>query len=146
MKIGFVGFSDESCFDEIKARRIIDTIFDSFSDMFSNEEEIYIVSGGTNMGIPRLVYEKATLENEKFGVNYICIGVMAKEGYNYSLYPCDHIHAIGKHFGDESQYFIDSIDRLYKIGGGTQSNKEFQMALTKGISCIEIPNESIQHE
>ena len=140
MNIGFVGFSDESKYDEVLARRVVDTIFDQFAcnEKFVNKT-INIITGGTNQGIPRLVYEKAALENQKFGPYYHLVGIMAKEGYLCTLYPCDEIHAIGEHFGDESEFFIDSIDCLYKIGGGKQSEKEYEMAKQKGIPCTEIP-------
>ena len=85
--------------------------------------------------IPKLVYE--TLKYNK------TIGIMCKDGYNYPLYPCDVIYAIGNNWGDESEFLIDHIDVLIKIGGGKQSIKELQMAKNKGIPIYEFELEPI---
>jgi hypothetical protein len=124
--IGFVGYSAMK-FDESKAKEIIHTIFESFND----DEDYVIVSGATNMGIPKLVYEEA--EN----YDMYLMGVMCKDGYTCELYPCDNILAVGNNWGDESEIFIDLIDELYKIGGGPQSEKETEMALKKGIPVYD---------
>lgn len=124
--IGFVGYSAMK-FDESKAKEIIHTIFESFND----DEDYVIVSGATNMGIPKLVYEEA--EN----YDMYLMGVMCKDGYTCELYPCDNILAVGNNWGDESETFIDLIDELYKIGGGPQSEKETEMALKKGIPVYD---------
>ena len=127
MNIGFVGYSDVKDKDtEVKMRQAVKDIFDTLPDCS-------IVTGCTNLGISKYVYEEAS----RRGISPL-IGVMAKEGYQYELYPCDIIYAIGNNFGDESTFFIDMIDVLYKVGGGNQSKKEFQMALEKGIPCYEI--------
>lgn len=131
--IGFVGYSAMK-FDESKAKEIIHTIFKSFND----DEDYVIISGATNMGIPKLVYEEA--EN----YDMYLMGVMCKDGYTCELYPCDNILAIGNNWGDESETFIDLIDELYKIGGGPQSEKETEMALKKGIPVYEYQLESIK--
>lgn len=131
--IGFVGYSAMK-FDESKAKEIIHTIFESFND----DEDYVIVSGATNMGIPKLVYEEA--EN----YNMYLMGVMCKDGYTCELYPCDNILAVGNNWGDESETFIDLIEELYKIGGGPQSEKETKMALKKGLPVYEYELEPIK--
>ena len=118
LKIGFVGYSDGK-FDIDKAKEILDKIF---TDIAKNNTKVEIVSGATALGIPKLVYEYA----QKY--NYMCTGIMCKDGYNYELYPCDRIFAYGNNWGDESPIFINYIDVLYKIGGGKQSQKEIEMA------------------
>jgi len=129
MKIGFVGYSDESKYDEQNAREIIADIFD---EIVHNDSDITIVSGATDVGIPRLVYEQAVKSNVKS-----IVGITAKEAYQYDLFPCDVIYAVGDKFGDESEFLIDYIDVLYKIGGGEQSEKEYKMAKSKNIPCRE---------
>ena len=101
------------------------------------DKEINIITGATNLGIPAIVYEIANNENIKYGKWFTLVGVMAKEGYQYELYPCDEIYSYGENFGDESEEFINRLDILYKIGGGKQSIKEFQMANDKGIEVYE---------
>lgn len=140
VNIGFVGYSD-SKFDVQRAKQIIYDIFQVIERKYCTEEnmdmKINIITGATNLGIPALVYEIAHNENVKYGNWFTLVGFMAKEGYKYKLYPCDEIYAYGEKFGDESSYFIDRIDVLYKIGGGKQSIKEFQMAKDKGIETVE---------
>ena len=122
MEIGFIGYSDTK-FDINKANGIINKI----KDYISLDDEI--VSGATLYGIPKLVY-KALSDNKT-------IGIMCKDGYNYPLYSCDVIYAIGDNWGDESEFLMDYIDVLIKIGGGKQSIKELQMAKNKGIPTYE---------
>jgi len=122
MKIGFIGYS-ETKFDITKANNIIKHIKNNINE---NDE---IVSGATMYGIPKLVYN--SFKNNKK------IGIMCKQGYNCDLYPCDIIYVIGDNWGDESQFFIDYIDVLYKIGGGKQSIKEKQLAIEKKIPVYE---------
>lgn len=139
-KIGFVGYSDENKYDEQKAKDIISVIFDKIMQKYCqdpNGEPIAIVSGATNQGIPRLVYEQADAYNAKYGKWFMTIGISAKEAYTCQLYPCDNIIAYGEKFGDESKMFIQYIDELYKIGGGRQSQHEFDMARAKNIPTTE---------
>lgn len=140
INIGFVGNSYEN-FDMQKARSIISDIFNVISRKYCNDDnidiKINIVTGATNMGIPKLVYEEASRFNMRWGEWLTLVGIMAKEGYECELFPCDEIYAYGNKFGEESPFFIDKIDVLYKIGGGEQSKKEFKMAQDKGIECFE---------
>jgi hypothetical protein len=136
VKIGFVGYSGGK-FDETKAIEIIDSIFDKIIEIAKqeNEKDIVIISGATNMGIPKLVYERAVKDNLK------TIGVMCKEGYTCELFPCDEIYALGNNWGDESDKFLSMLDVLFRIGGGPQSMAEIKKAKEMGIyvSEFELP-------
>jgi hypothetical protein len=137
VNIGFVGYSD-SKFDKKYAQKLIDAVFDKIENEFCNTSELVnIITGATNLGIPKMVYDKANEENIRLGKRFNLVGVMAKEGYEYELYPCDIIYAYGKNFGDESKEFISMLDLFIKIGGGKQSIKELSMAKEKGIPTIE---------
>lgn len=120
MNIGFVGYSATK-FDESKAKTIITKVFDGIEKVY-NKEEITIVSGATNLGIPKLVYEEAKKRK------LFTVGVMCKEGYECELFPCDVIYAYGDNWGDESKNFIEMIDVIIRIGGGEQSFNEVKMA------------------
>jgi hypothetical protein len=86
---------------------LIDAVFDKIENEFCNTSELVnIITGATNLGIPKMVYDKANEENIRLGKRFNLVGVMAKEGYEYELYPCDIIYAYGKNFGDESKEFI----------------------------------------
>ena len=140
INIGFVGYSDTK-FDKKIAKQIIYDIFQIIERKYCTDDnlntKINIITGTTNLGIPAIVYEIANNENIKYGKWFTLVGVMAKEGYQYELYPCDEIYSYGENFGDESEEFINRLDILYKIGGGKQSIKEFQMANDKGIETYE---------
>jgi len=128
MNIGFVGYSDESKYNAIVAKRIVEKIFKTIHDI---GKDVNIVSGGTALGIPKLVFQ----ESLKYGYPYIAF--MSKLGYEYPLCRCDQIYAIGNNWGDESEAFINYIDMLIKIGGGKQSEYEFNLAKEKGIIVEE---------
>ena len=131
IKIGFVGYSISE-FDITKANKILDDIFEEIKNKYTNRGyNVEIVTGATALGIPLLVYQHAAI-NE-----YKTIGIMCKQGYNYQLYFCDTIYAIGNDWGDESETFINYIDILYKVGGGPQSNNEADMARSKNKLVFE---------
>ena len=131
MKIGFVGYSGKE-FDQEKAKEIIENIFKSI-DKGTREKlgEIEIVGGTTNLGVNKLIYK----ESEKYG--YKTVGFMCEEGFNYELYPVTKLIVKGQSWGDESEEFLNYIDKIYRIGGGLQSHKEVKMAKEKGIEVIE---------
>ncbi|MNN81117.1 hypothetical protein D3C81_1979060 [compost metagenome] len=89
------------------------------------------MSGGTSLGIPKLVYEKAKKLNMK------TIGIMCKKGFEYDVFPVDQLIVTGVNWGDESEEFLSSIEVLYKIGGGNQSIEEAKKARKMGIDVHE---------
>ncbi len=123
-RIGFIGYS-ASNFNEAEATYIIESIF---KDLRTSD---IIVSGATNLGIPKLVYAKAN----ELGMK--TVGVMCEEGHQYELAELDELIVEGSNWGDESEKFLSMIDVLYKIGGGKQSEKEFERAKELGIVTIE---------
>jgi len=124
-KVGIVGFSD-SVFNKKKAKEIVENAFDEIAEKKS-DYDIVIVSGLTNMGIPALAYQEAKKRNWK------TVGISAEEAKEYDLFPCDTVLYKGEKFGDESDYFLNYIDLLIKIGGGKQSIAEFKKAKKMGI-------------
>jgi len=123
-RIGFIGYSTTR-FNEDKAKEIIDGIFESF---YGDE---VIISGATNFGIPKLVYEKA---NE---CGMYTIGVMCNAGFGMQLARLNDLIVEGQDWGDESEKFLSMLDVLYKIGGGNQSITEFEKAKELGIEVHE---------
>lgn len=125
MKIGIVGFSSPQ-FDQEKARAILDKNIRHFI-LDKNPAQIQIVSGYTNVGVPKIAYEIA----DKLGL--ITVGFSAKKALTVSsgLYPVQKKIIYGKNFGDESQAFVDYIDVLIRVGGGKQSRNEVELFKTK---------------
>ena len=133
--IGFVGYACRE-FDNEQAEDIINKIFINIKRSY-DKKEVVIVSGATMCGIQKILYPLAT----KFG--YKTVGVMCNMGYEWSIYPVDELFVIGNSWGEESNYFIDMIDILYRIGGGQQSLNECQLAKSKGKTTIEYELEEL---
>lgn len=121
MKIGIVGFSS-SQFDKkmaiLKLRNILEELTQG-KDLSTFE----IVSGYTNMGVPRIAYRLA----DDMGLK--TIGFSAKQALKVKcgVYPVKEVILIGERFGEESEKFIEYIDVLVRIGGGPQSRKEVEL-------------------
>ncbi len=133
VRIGIIGFSDEK---KYKKQDAIDAVACSFANIHElfQDKEIYIVSGLTNVGIPKLAYEFAGDRKWK------TVGIAPKEAEQYELFPVDEKIIVGEYFGDESEVFIDYIDVLVKIGGGKQSEKEAEMAKEQNIPIMNMDN------
>lgn len=112
IKIGIIGFSDESKYKKLDGVKSIKDAFDNIEQLFP-KQEIYIVSGLTNMGIPRLAYEEAVKRKWK------TVGIAPKESEKYELFLVDEKILVGEKFGDESKVFINYINILIKVGRGS---------------------------
>ena len=127
IKIGFIGYSPQK-FDKEKATKILIKIFKELEDKYLTAE---IVSGLTNMGIPGMVYKIAKRED------YKTTGIACSRANSYVCFPVDKKIIVGNNWGDESDTFLEYIDILYKIGGGHQSDIEFQKAKEMNIPTYE---------
>ena len=132
MRIGVVGYSAQK-FDVYTAAKFISQVF----DIIGMKSIPKVVSGLTDMGIPRLAYREAISRDWK------TVGIACSKAYNYDCYPVDKEIIVGDNWGDESQMFIDYIDVLVRIGGGKQSLKEVEMAKAAGKPVIEYELEAI---
>lgn len=121
MKIGVVGFSRPQ-FDAKAARELLSVSIDRFIEG-QDEHNVEIVSGLTNVGVPRIAYELAV---EK---GLVTVGISAKRALTVKsgIFPCDKQIIVGQNFGDESETFINYVDYLVRIGGGKQSRNEVKM-------------------
>ena len=137
--IGVVGYSGQK-FDEAEAREIIEEAFDDIEDEYIEKgdyEEITVVSGLTNLGIPKIAYEVADARG------YGTMGIAPEEADEYDLYNVDEIIYEGTKFGDESETFIDNIDVFLKVGGGDQSQQELELAEAEDMSVMEFELEPL---
>lgn len=118
-KIGIVGFSDDSYIPKEETVRAY--FRQGLKDLgLDGDKNLIIVSGTTNMGVPKICYEEA----RKMG--FKTVGITAEEAKQYDLFPVDESFFIGEKFGDESDFFLEYIDCMIKIGGGPQSIKEYK--------------------
>lgn len=124
MKIGVVGFS-RSQFDKkmaiLKLRNILEKL-----TIGKPPASIEIISGYTNMGVPRIAYRLAD------DMGFKTVGFSAKQALRVraGVYPVKEVILEGERFGEESQKFIEYIDILVRIGGGPQSRKEVELFKT----------------
>ncbi|MBT8448966.1 MAG: hypothetical protein KJO69_04715, partial [Gammaproteobacteria bacterium] len=140
--VGVVGYSGQK-FDETDAREILEEALDDIEDEYVESgdfESITIVSGLTNMGIPKVAYEIA--DSRGYGT----MGVAPEQANEYELYPVDEIIYEGENFGDESETFIDMLDVFVRVGGGAQAQHELELAEAEDISILEYDLESYSAE
>lgn len=121
LKVGVVGFS-RNRFDKKTARIILKAYFEELTAQYP-DEKIAVISGYTNSGVPKIAYELAT------ELGLYTVGFSAKQSLRVrsGVYPVDKEIIVGKKFGDESSAFIQFIDLLIRVGGGSQSRKEVEL-------------------
>lgn len=120
-KIGVVGFSRNQ-FDQKDAAQKLRVIVEQIT-ADKNIATLEIVSGYTNMGVPRLAYLLA----DELGI--ATVGFSARQALRVraGVYPVKKEIIFGKKFGDESDAFVQYIDILIRIGGGPQSRHETEL-------------------
>lgn len=133
--VGLVGYSG-TLFDEKKATDIIKKAFEKIHNSLVGKQPV-LVSGLTNLGIPKIGYEIAT------EMGWKTVGVSAEEALDYELFAVDKKIIVGKLFGEESEKFISMLDCLIRVGGGPQSMKETEMAKEKKIPVHEFELERL---
>lgn len=128
-KIGIVGYSGRP-FNKNTARNLLLKHI-RFLEQKYGAKNLEIVSGYTNIGIPKIAYEIA----DDMGIT--TVGLSAKEALTVDcgLYPVDKIMIVGERFGDESSTFIDYIDIMIRVGGGNQSIQEVKHFKEKFIDA-----------
>lgn len=117
-RIGIIGYSAQEV-DTEKALSILCAHLYEDRIMQHSGEEVVIVSGLTNLGIPGLAYQCARV------LGLTTVGVACAKAHDYECYPVDHEIIIGEEWGDESETFLMLIDELVRVGGGAQSKAEY---------------------
>lgn len=138
LNIGVTGYSAKK-FDKLLAKTVLSLAIDIVMDIHRNgKEKIVIVSGLTDIGVPAIAYRIAE------EMDYDTKGIACKKAHEYPCYSVDQEVIVGDDWGDESETFINSIDVLIRVGGGSQAHKEVEMALLKKIPVYEydIPEKS----
>lgn len=137
IQVGVVGYSSGK-FDKERAEHLV---FAALNVLYNRYEgNMTIVSGLTDLGIPGLAYQYAKRENLK------TVGIACAKAEEYKCFPVDKRVIVGKDWGDESQYFLSSIDFMVRVGGGPQSHNEVRefkkMHGEKNIIEYELERES----
>ena len=115
-KIGVVGYSSGK-FNEKQARLLVQL---ALAYVTSQNTNVKIVSGLTDMGIPALAYEFAQRNGHP------TVGVACSKAEKYDCFPVDEKIIVGEEWGDESNTFLTMCDMLIRVGGGKQSLEEVE--------------------
>ena len=108
LRVGVIGHSAQA-FDENQVRKYL---IEAFKEIKGKEGlNVELVSGWSWLGVPGLAYEIATA----FGWN--TVGIACAKAKDYECFPCDRVIIVGDEWGDELEYFLNSIDVLIKVGG-----------------------------
>jgi len=134
MNVGVVGFSDSKKFNEENAKKEIIKAFDMLELVFKGEE-FRIVSGLTNLGIPKLAYEEAVKRH------WETVGIACSKANEHDLFDVDESKIVGNDWGDESETFLKYCDIFLRFGGGEQSLDEMSEAkkMEKKVFEYDIP-------
>lgn len=126
MKIGVVGYSS-SRFDHDVAEQLLASAFDILTASVTDSADIEIISGLTNVGIPKIAYELADQRG------FATVGISAAQAFivHCGVYPVSRQIIHGERFGDESQLFVEYIEYLVRVGGGRQSHNEVKLFAEK---------------
>jgi hypothetical protein len=144
VKIGIVGHSSDNI-DEALGSRLLDRMISAMTKHNINckDSHIEIVSGLTNIGVPKLAYKIADK------LKYIKVGISAEQAYEVKcgVYPVDKEIIVGQKFGDESSVFIEYIDCLVRVGGGKQSANEVRLFKEKCLMLkLDVKERLIEKE
>lgn len=122
--IGVIGYSDKSCETNYARSQVQQAILDVATllkvDFFTKETSPSICSGLTDIGVPSIAYKFASL----FDLH--TIGIACSKATEYPCFNVDEKIIVGDNWGDESETFLKKIDALVRIGGGKQSEKEWE--------------------
>jgi len=120
--VGVVGYTDDWgvwSFDRNRARDLLRAELGKIAADHPGRT-VEVVSGLTDMGVPKIAYEVAA------ELGMICVGFASWKAQENPQVHVDKVILEGAGWGDESEAFLDYIDRLVKVGGGPQSEAEFK--------------------
>jgi len=116
-RVGVVGFSS-SDFDADRAKVLLEGCLTTLEAMDPGNCDL--VSGLTDMGVPGIAYQVAT------NLKWRTVGYACEKANEHPCFEVDEKNIVGSEWGDESETFLANIDVLVKVGGGPQSQKEFE--------------------
>lgn len=136
LKIGVVGYSAQK-FSDFDAMHLLGVAFDRVLVDYPGATAFTIVSGLTDLGIPKLAYRAAMARGWRTS------GIACAEAEKYDCFDVDEKKIVGDNWGDESKTFLDEIDVLVRIGGGKQSLAEVARFKANGGHVYEFELEAL---
>lgn len=127
VRIGVIGYSKQqfnTAYAEMDIFLALHNVKHTYQTKLQKKIKVELVSGLTDIGIPGIAYRyvKSVFEPEMVKT----VGIACAKANDFPQFPVDEKHIIGENWGDESDYFLDNIDCLIRIGGGDQSMKEVE--------------------
>lgn len=129
LRVGVVGYSGQK-FDEEKAGKFLDEAFGIIAKRYP-QREVRMVSGWTNLGIPKLAYERAVERG------WQTEGISTMKAFEFERFDVDVWRIVGDDWGAESPAFLHSIDVLIRVGGGGQALREAEAAKRLNLPILE---------
>lgn len=123
LRIGVVGYSGKRFNKRVARAKLRRLLAEQVETRELDVKAVEVVSGLTNLGIPKIAYEVAV----EMGMKTVGISASRALSSSSGLFPVDKQIIVGQHYGDESKEFIGYIDVLIRVGGGEQSAKEVTM-------------------
>jgi hypothetical protein len=145
MNIGIVGFSSDQI-DHLAAHKLLQQSMQQLVSWHAPKAkpgDIRIISGLTNIGVPKVAYQIA----DQLGYRTVGISAARALKVHCGMYDVHERIIIGREFGDESLQFVTAIDYLIRIGGGKQSRHE--LGLFKGKCALlgwSVAEHVIEHD
>jgi len=142
LTVGLVGFSDLEADQVEESRMFIETVFRALLKRYPNNQ-INLISGLTDYGIPSLGYSTAkalNIVNRNIQWKLIGIAPAVAEAKDdpCQIFPVDEKHIKGEKWGEDSEFFVNSVKHiLIKVGGGYQANHEADELRKRGVIIIE---------
>jgi hypothetical protein len=127
VRVGFVGYSLGD-FNREEFSDYVSYVFDVLDCW--RYDDIVIVSGYTDIGVPGIVYSEADDRG------YEMWGVSCSKYKGFDTYDVDWNFVIGDEWGDESEFFVSLLDFIVRIGGGEQSCREIGIAREMGVPVL----------
>lgn len=125
VRIGVIGYSKQDfnkAYAEMDMFLALHNVKHTYETKLQKKIRVDLVSGLTDMGIPGIAYRYV---KSVFEPNMVkTVGIACAKAKDFEQFPVDERHIIGTEWGDESDFFLDNIDCLIRIGGGDQSMGE----------------------
>ena len=134
--VGVVGYSGRK-FNIDQAILLMQMAFAAMQKLYP-KRELVIVSGLTNIGIPKIAYEQAVQRGWR------TVGVACSRAKN--SFPVDEKIIVGHEWGDESEAFLGLLDCMIRIGGGPQTLAEAEQFKATGGMVLEYELEFIPNQ
>jgi len=132
--IGVIGQSSQSsAFEE----EVWNKVSVELNRLGGNKTDVMVMGGLTDTpSAHRAAYHIARMKGWNVG------GIACEKASKHKWFPMnqdgDVLKIAGKHWGDEMEEFINSVDVLIRVGGGKQQSEDVEYARSIGKHVVEV--------